>query len=218
MMKRSDLIITHSSNGVSLIHEYVHDKKHVFFFPHPVTGSLTFAKVPKEYDILIWGSLVPYKGIDLFLDYLLKNNLQEKYSIRIVGKCNDVEYLNKLNAFSNHHIQIENRFIDEEDLQKMMSLSRIVLFSYNSDSILSSGALAESVSYGATVVGPHKAAFKDLANLKYVFSYQNFNQLIDLINNIISGKKTIPEKRFVQYLSEFHWSEFAKKLHLELQN
>jgi len=217
-MKKSDLIITHSSAGVSLINKYVRGKGHVFFFPHPVTDNLSFSKASKKYDILIWGSLVPYKGIDLFLDYLIKKNLHDKYNIRIVGKCNDVKYWEKVNTFSSPHVQIDNIFIENKDLEKLIAQTRIVLFTYSSESIISSGALAESVSYGATTVGPHKAAFKDLAYSNYIFTYQNFDQLIDLIDNIISGKKAIPEERFVHYLKELHWSEFAKKLNLELEN
>jgi hypothetical protein len=107
-------------------------------------------------------------------------------------------------------------FIDNKSLRQTISLSRILLFTYSSESILSSGALAESISYGALVVGPYKAAFKDMADLKYIFSYENFDILVDLIDKILAGEKTIHGERFDHFLKEYHWSEFAKKLHAEL--
>jgi len=150
------------------------------------------------------------------LEFLYKNELQCKYHIRIVGKCFDPKYFNRLNSYTNQCISLEDKFINDEDLRKLMSHARIVLFTYNNDSVLSSGALVESISYGALVVGPNKAAFKDLADLQYIFSFENFDLLIDLINKILSGDKIIPKEKFDHFLKEFHWSEFAKKLNQEL--
>jgi len=216
MIKNSDLIITHANDGKALVREYVKQPKHVFYFPHPVVANLPQHAIQKEYDILIWGSLSPYKGIDQFLEFLYKKELQNKYQIRIVGKCFDEKYLTKLNTYTNQCILLEDKFIDNESLSQLMSRARLVLFTYNNDSVLSSGALAESVSYGALVVGPNKAAFKDLADLKYIYSFENFDLLIDLIDHILSGEKAIPKERFDEFLKEFHWAEFAKKLNQEL--
>ena len=216
MIKKSDLIITHASDGKTLVNEFYKLPKRIFYFPHPVVENLHTETGQKEFDILIWGSLSPYKAIDQFLEFLYKNELQCKYHIRIVGKCFDPKYFNRLNSYTNQCISLEDKFINDEDLRKLMSHARIVLFTYNNDSVLSSGALVESISYGALVVGPNKAAFKDLADLQYIFSFENFDLLIDLINKILSGDKIIPKEKFDHFLKEFHWSEFAKKLNQEL--
>jgi beta-1,4-mannosyltransferase len=215
LMKKSDLIITHSTDGKSLVTSYVPGVKHVFYFPHPVTTKPIFTNEKKEYDIFIWGSLVPYKGIDLFLEYIYKNKLQNRYAIKIIGKCYEPDYLKKLMHFSNHKISIEDKFLDNSDLFKLISASKIVLFTYSSDSILSSGALAESVSCGALVIGPNKASFKDLSDLGYIFTYEEFGSLIKLVDDILAGNKALPKEHYKMFLKEFHWSEFATKLNQE---
>jgi glycosyltransferase involved in cell wall biosynthesis len=215
LMKKSDLIITHSREGKSLVTSYGTSLKHVFYFPHPVINSPVFENEKKEFDILIWGSLVQYKGIDLFLENIFKNNLQEKYAIKIIGKCYDTGYLKKLMAYSNYKINIEDKFLNNNDLGRLMSSSRIVLFTYSSDSILSSGALAESVACGAMVVGPNKASFSDLSDLGYIFVYDDFSSLIKLVDDILAGNKTLPKENYKKFQKEFHWSEFASKLFQE---
>jgi beta-1,4-mannosyltransferase len=216
LMKKSDLIITHSRAGKALVVNYTDKLNHVLYFPHPIIETKINENSYIEHDILIWGSLIPYKGIDKFLEKIYENNLQDKYSIYIAGKCYDSEYLKKLTSYTNCKIVIEDQFLDNTNLLKEMSASRIVLFTYSSDSILSSGALAESVSCGKLVVGPYKAAFKDLSDLGYIFTYDDFNSLIILLDEIITGKKKLSNDRIKTFNRKYHWTEFATKLSQEL--
>lgn len=216
LMKKSDLIITHSSEGKSLVNSYGHHNKHIFYFPHPVTQNSELINLKKEFDILIWGSIVPYKGIDLFLENIYKNGLQDLYTVKIVGKCSNADYLKKIIHYSNPKINIEDKFLENSELFKLMSLSKIVLFTYSSDSILSSGALTESVSCGALVVGPNKASFKDLSELGYIFVYEDFHSLIKVVDDILIGNKSLPKENYKKYLKEYHWSAFATKLFQEI--
>jgi beta-1,4-mannosyltransferase len=215
LMKKSDFLITHSSDGISFISEYIPYFKKVFYFPHPVIENYKISNEHKVFDILIWGSIAPYKGTDLFLENIYKNMLQDKYSIKIIGKCNDLNYFKKLLTFANEKISIENKFLSTIDLYKLIPSCRILLFTYSSDSILSSGALAESVSCGALVIGPNKAAFKDLSDLGYIFTYQDFNSLINLVDDILAGGKMLPKESYKKFIKEFHWSEFATKFNQE---
>ena len=133
-----------------------------------------------------------------------------------MGKCNDAQYLKKLTSYTNQNISVEDKFIDDGELQRLMECTRVVLFTYHSESVLSSGALAESLSRGALVIGPYKAAFKDLADLDYIFSFENFDLLIVLLDQVLSGEKVIPPDQYSNFLKEYHWSEFSEKLYQEL--
>lgn len=216
MIHQSDLIITHCREGIAIVKDHIRHSQKVFYFPHPVVDNLNFVTTRQQYDILIWGSLVPYKGVLEFLQFLSNNNLNQTYHIKIIGKCQDQQYFQLLNAFSNDHIKIYNIILSDNELKEEMRKARVVLFTYSGESVLSSGALAESLSNGALVIGPYKAAFKDLADLNYIFCYDGFNTLIPLLNRVLAGELTIPRYRFSNFLKEYHWSEFSKKMHQKI--
>jgi glycosyltransferase involved in cell wall biosynthesis len=218
MMKHSDFIITHAKEGIDLINEYTCGKCHIIYFPHPVTGLPLLNSKEKNIDILIWGTIVPYKGVEHFLDFIYNKGLSNAFNIRIIGKSIDSEYLTKITIYSSSKIKIEDRYLEVNELQELIGQSRIVLFTYSSDSILSSGALAESLAYGALVVGPHKGAFKDTAELGYSYTYKTFDELLDLINLIRSENKTVTKEKYEKFLGEFQWSEFARKLNYEINH
>jgi len=72
LAKRSDIIITHASEGIGFAEELAMGiKSKVLYFPHPVKNRLkTNSNSIKPIDILIWGTIAEYKGIDKFLDFL----------------------------------------------------------------------------------------------------------------------------------------------------
>lgn len=216
MIQQSDLIITHCKEGISIVKEHIRHSQNVFYFPHPVVDNLNYVTTRQQYDILIWGSLVPYKGVLEFLDFLAKNNLNKSFHIKIIGKCQDQLYFQLLNAFSNDYIRIYNTILSDNELKEEMRKARVVLFTYSGESVLSSGALAESLSNGAMVIGPYKAAFKDLADLSYIFCYKDFEALIPLLKRVLAGELTIPRYRFSNFLKEYHWSEFSRKMHQKI--
>jgi len=214
MMKKSNFLIIHSTQGKEVIDKYAAKAKDYLYFPHPVVDHLGEVDAPKKFDILIWGSLVPYKGIDKFLAYLHTHDLQHKYKVKIVGKCNDQHYFSKLMDYANESISIENRFLENDLLHHLMAESHFTLFTYSNSSVLSSGALAESVSHGALVVGPDVAAFKDLGEMCYIYTYENFDRLIVLADKIIAGEISISHDKFSEFVQSYHWSEFVKKLYI----
>ena len=71
MLKYSDIILTHSSEGISYGEEIVPGSgKKIHFYHHPIKDRRLPKKLTKEYDLLIWGTISPYKGIDKFLEEL----------------------------------------------------------------------------------------------------------------------------------------------------
>lgn len=182
--------------------------KEIYYFPHPFKNEGFNCKnsTQKIYDILMWGNIVPYKGIKQFLDYVISTNI--KYKILIIGKCLDEELIPVLDKYSNDHIIIENRFVDFEELKDLIAESRYVLFTYKKGSVSSSGALMDSLQYGGTVIGPSVGAFFDMAENRVAFTYQNFQDIF----KILEDKKTIDVKVLKNFVNSNTWSCFGKSL------
>lgn len=214
MLKYSDIILTHSSEGITYGKNIVPGSaKKINFFHHPLKDRRLSKKLSKEYDLLVWGTISPYKGIDKFLEYIRQNKLDQKYRILIVGKITSVEYQNKLDQYNSENILIQNRFIEDELLQELIAKSKHVLFTYSQASILSSGVLMDSLGYGANIIGPNTGAFADLAKEKIINAYNDFPEMFKIIDEqLMDTSKTIPEEKLNKFLADNTWNKFAKNI------
>ncbi|NJO67965.1 MAG: hypothetical protein HC830_00620 [Bacteroidetes bacterium] len=111
-------------------------------------------------------------------------------------------------------ISIENRFVNNDELKDLISKARCVLFSYNSDSVLSSGALMDTIGMGGFVIGPYKGAFKDLSKSGRVSTYKNYNQLICLLDRVVVEIGT--QEVYSDSYDILTWESFSEKFFLSL--
>lgn len=212
ILNNSDYIITHSKEGLRYFSEFkVQPNNKIRYFPHPLESKLIKQAKESNYDILLWGSIIPYKGIDKFLDYLYKNKLENNYKILLAGKVNPENYMHTLLKYCNKSIKLENRYIPEEELKNIISESKTVLFTYEGESVLSSGALMDTLSYGGKVIGPCTGAFKDLEEEELIMTYKEYKDIIIIINDIISSKDTIQEK-LNSFVEENNWLAFSNRI------
>ena len=210
---RSTHIITHSGEGLSYINTYDHKHSHnIIFLHHPVSHATKGVKPGEPFDILIWGTLLEYKGVDRFLEYLHLNGLADRYHIMVSGRIMDDAYRAKLYRYTSRTIRIEDRFIGEEELQRLITSSRMILFTYKQESVLSSGALMDSLSAGATVVGPDTGAFRDLAGEGLVITYSSFDDLVQKADKILEDKLGVDKINLDHFLQENTWSRFGDKV------
>jgi beta-1,4-mannosyltransferase len=213
MIKNSNYILTHSTEGI----EYANYLSggiplNIRYLPHPVQRRKP-GKVPELiYDIIIWGNIIPYKGIDKFLEFLFSKNCEHKYKILIIGQSDSEQYLNRLKKFENKNIIIENRFINESELIGLIRSSRIVLFTYTKTSVLSSGALMDSLGLGPEIIGPDTGAFADLASLNVIHIYRNLDELLPIIDDVLN-KKMVKNIQVEKFIEENSWENFSKNFH-----
>jgi beta-1,4-mannosyltransferase len=222
VLDRSDLVITHASDGVSFAVELIPniDKRKVFLFQHPIDPASATSGgggQKKDVDILIWGTLAPYKGVDKFLEYLDRSKLIERYRIKIVGKCSSDEYYQSLAKYESRKISIENRFIERAELEELIAAGKVTLFTYSDGSVLSSGALMDSIACKASVVGPHVGAFKDLAADGLVKTYKHFDELPEIIDNIEKEGEEQKLARINEFLDSHTWDKFGAELNRRLE-
>jgi beta-1,4-mannosyltransferase len=214
LLKKSDLIITHAKEGVEFARSFWPDsQKKIFYFSHPIVPfNFSVNQIKKEYDFLIWGALSPYKGIDLFLQYLRDAGLDNQFKIKILGKAVSHDFFLKLQNYKNNSIEIEDVFIDHADLAQLIDQSYCVLFTYSQDSVLSSGVLIDSVAHRATVIGPYTGAFREMADLGIIKAYNHYTEIPQILENIKKEDSEIRMKNISRFIEAHTWDEFARTL------
>jgi beta-1,4-mannosyltransferase len=211
-IRRADFILTHASDGVELaLNKRKATKAKPIFFHHPVTCKGSTATKDKKYDFLIWGTIAEYKGIDKFLDFYCKSEFAGKYKILIKGKIPNKEYKNKIMQYASEDIHIEDAFIDFEKLYELFEESRFILFTYQSDSVLSSGALMDSLCSSSNIIGPNCGAFKDLEKDNVILTFNNYIDIFDVIKELDSGKLQQNKNAFIKNHQWNHYAKFASE-------
>ncbi|MEZ5082532.1 MAG: glycosyltransferase [Bacteroidales bacterium] len=218
LLKRSYLVLTHSSQGIKFGESLVRgSSKKIVYFPHPVKDRRPSKSPQKDTDILIWGTIAPYKGIKKFLEFYTQNNLDKKYTLHIVGKATSTKYFNKIIPFQRKSIQIENDFISNEELSNLIHRSGIVLFTYSKNSILSSGVLMDSIGFGARILAPDVGAFSDLQKLDVVTTYKSFIDLPEVLDKEVSRSKIPDDTALDKFLINNSWNRYAENVIQQLK-
>ena len=207
LFKNADLIIAHSNEAA----EYAKKKVQcmVIYRCHPVPTIKIITKkddIIPDYDILIWGTILPYKGIVEFLNYL--NTTNNRLRVNVVGFCKDTSLAKSIKALCSEYISFSNRYVDFQELPQLIANCKYVVFPYIGSSISSSGALIDTIARGGNVLGPDKGAFKDLAAEGCCHVYKNYDELVRLIkNNVKINQSTIHS-----FLKKNSWAHFVKSI------
>lgn len=211
----SDLIITHATDGIEVVKQnYPYALYKTIFLHHPTKNRLSciskFQQTP-IYDLLIWGSITKYKGVIEFVKFLHSHPCI-KYKVCIIGKCASTDIYKELTKSLPRGVSFIHEKVSFEELGKYISKTRFVLSPYFSESILSSGILMDSLSFGAKIIGPNTGAFKDYANeprLK-VYNFQSFNDIPNIITEHKDEKISIEE--YELFLNGHNWEHFIKEI------
>jgi len=218
LLAKSDLILTHAKEGL----KNIPSKTPAVFFPHPVKKDKIIKCYPKrDYDILIWGTISKYKGIDGFIRFIAKSNQIRKYKILIAGKITDAKLENFLCNMAKKYpdLNIINNFIEDEDLHEMIKSTKSVIFTYHSNSVLSSGALMDTIPYETKIIGPCTGAFRDMKDEGVLECFTDYKDLLLKIDKVInSPKNTNSLNELDNFLKNNTWSVFSNKLGEEMLN
>lgn len=215
IMRIADMIITHSKEGIDVVREkYPQAAARTFFLNHPTKDRITEDNshaTPKT-DLLIWGTISPYKRITELARFATRNHWESK--IRIIGRCISKDAESELKSLStiNQNISFENRGITFSELKDEIRLCRFVLIPYASESMLSSGLLMDSLSFGASVIGPNVGSFKDYKEEKLLNVY-TFDHFKDIPHIVDMAKKKANAHDYHKFLEENNWDSFGSKLH-----
>ena len=149
-------------------------------------------------EILIWGNILPYKGV---LEFISSPAVRVAgLNVRIVGRCKDpgmakdiekavaeCDSAEFVGSYSNgseslrSKIIFENRAADFDELASLVSSSKFVLFPYLPGSVSSSGVLMDTLAMGGNPVGPAVGAFADLSRENVCFVYGSEAEMIEIL-------------------------------------
>ncbi len=216
MVKYSTMIITHSSEGLKYLKRYGKaNKLNSFFYPHPVDRKyeehthLTYNR-QYEYDIIIWGTISPYKGIDQFLKNLHISNSIDRYRILIVGKFSSDTYYSNIENLCGIHTFLRNEYLEFSELEKLIRQSKIILFPYKPESVLSSGALMDSLRYPSMIIGPDVGAFSDLSEIGLIETFGSYNELVSTIDEALQQfPSNVPINKRRAFIEENSWKNYT---------
>ena len=211
MAKYSTQVIVHSADGVDFFNSkypaYGGKCRHV---PHPVYTTDIYKSDEIKWDFICWGNLDPRKGVDDFLVFAENNPYFKNKKILICGRCKDNMLDSKIKELSNDNVTYINRFVSDDEIRKYISQSKIILFTYTGNSVLSSGALVYSLNFGKPIIGPSLGNFKDYPDM--VFCYKEYSDIINIAKNQIDAE--IDDKILKRFLEENSWDKFPRKLFL----
>ncbi|MBK8805457.1 MAG: hypothetical protein IPO21_01920 [Bacteroidales bacterium] len=208
LLQKADCIFTHSKEGI-VYGKNIYDNAKIMYFPHPVSSAefTVNSETVIKYDILIWGMMTPYKGVLEFVEYMQKKSIYN-FKILIAGKFISENYFNSVKAFASDNITIINEFVEKNELLEYVSASKIILFTYDNSSVLSSGVLADSITFNAHIVGPNTGSFTDLAAEGIVHTYNSFDNLFPILTKLKEESYSSDNK--ISYLKSITWSSYGQ--------
>lgn len=206
LFHKSSLIISHSKEGEAYAKE--HADCEVIYVCHPIAPIIVCDNVQSisDFDILIWGTILPYKGIVEFISQTIIQKSELK--IRIVGKCKDLQLEKEIKSMCGDFISFENRKIDYSELKLLIEKSKYVLFPYLEGSVSSSGALMDTLYLGGFPIGPNIGAFRDLSQEGVCLTYITYQNILEIIQQ---GKK-LNHSRIKEFVDNNSWEHFATQI------
>ncbi|AHF12554.1 exopolysaccharide biosynthesis protein [Barnesiella viscericola DSM 18177] len=212
--RHSDLILTHAREGIDLARRY--DRRaeaKTCFLHHPTKNRLPKSRPtgPVMYDLLIWGQISRYKGVIEYVRYL-RNNPCKGVRVCIVGACPSQSLAEEITRELTDTITFINRSPSFEELARYVEQSAFVLEPYKPESVLSSGTLMDSLSFGAKVIGPDTGSFKDYAQEKRlnVYTFRDYRE----IDEIVTRYRDCPVswEGYRDFLEENSWPNFGRRV------
>lgn len=204
LAKRSLVVITHSQSGVDFFNEkYTAYIGKCIYIPHPVYTDVIYEDKPIKWDYIIWGGIDKRKRIVEFLNFVKHSSEMSKTRILLCGQCGNKLYDAMIKECLPSNVTYINSFFSDEELGNYIRESKVILFTYNPDSVLSSGALVYSLNFCKPIIGPNAGAFRDMNGI--VSCYEGFNDI-----PMLSRKEV---RRYCEtYINENSWEEFPNKV------
>lgn len=208
---------------VVTVHQKGEQNKKVVFIPHgnyintygPMSNKGTEIKNRfgfKEGDIVLVsiGAIKPYKKIENIIA-AFNDAKTNGVKLLIAGKC-DREYVKKLKTSINDNIKLDCNFIPDDEIPNYLAAADYSVFWYD-DSVLTSGGIVLSLSYGIPVIVRNISAADLVKDGGNGLLFNNEQELSDIIKNLPNVPKFDSDK-VISTVSDFGWDkisdEFAK--------
>ena len=187
-------------------------KKMVFVPHHMFKKSIENRQTvnPKNLTILFFGTVRKNKGLLEFFSLVNKANINtQKITFIIAGEFSeysksDLQHIIEQSKYK-IDIQIENRFVDDEEKKQMFQKAHYILLPYLNDFLAQSGVVMDAYQYKKPLIASSNPSLKylithestgylyDENTIKYILEEAIYNQeqyriYIQNINNVLAGK------------------------------
>ena len=217
MLRQSALVLSHSTDTAayakSLISNFGGDPAKVKYVCHPMPATDVPAPDMSSGRILIWGNVLPYKGV---LEFVSCPEIRDAgLDVYIVGRCGDASLSASIEQSvsrpSATHFLFENRSASFEELRSLIPSSKYVVFPYLPGSVSGSGVLMDTIAMGGEPVGPSFGAFADLASENVCRIYHSIPELV----TILKSPKQLNQTAIRHFIARNSWPAFAEMIATE---
>jgi glycosyltransferase involved in cell wall biosynthesis len=165
--------------------------------------------------ILVFGKVAPYKGIDLLLDALSTVSFQ--YRLLIAGACPNNQYRNELQeVILNHpfrnHIEWQDRFVTETEMESMFINSDLVALPYRH--IDQSGVLFQALRFGVPILATKVGQFDQYvtSDAGEIANIPDAKNLAAALERWSSRRKAFSSNRIREIGESFLWQKTVAAL------
>lgn len=185
LVRISSSIVVLSKNSIPYLYAMTRQrykvKKNIIYVPHvnyvenylPLKQEDAQELGLKDFTFLYFGQVRPYKNLEVLIEAY--NNIDTGISrLVIAGKPLDAKYARRIKKLcgDNEKIELDFRFIDDEEVYDYMSRADVVVLPYDKKSSMNSGAMIAAFSCKKPVIVPDIAMARDYKNSSYVYRYQ----------------------------------------------
>lgn len=217
MLRQAVLVLSHSTDTAayakSLISNFGGDPAKVKYVCHPMPATDVPTPDMSSDRILIWGNVLPYKGV---LEFVSCPEIRDAgLDVHIVGRCSDASLSasieQNVSRPSATHFLFENRSASFEELRSLVQSSKYVVFPYLPGSVSGSGVLMDTIAMGGEPVGPSFGAFADLASENVCRIYHSIPELVSILNS----PKQLNQTAIRHFIARNSWPAFAEMIAME---
>lgn len=173
-------------------------KNKMVFVPHHLfennikINSKTFDN--NKIEILIFGVIRDNKGVIEFFRKIKKENINlKKLNFVIAGKFIDYtedDLLKEINHLTNLNIQIINKFISEDEKEKLFSNCDYILLPYKKTFLAQSGLVLDAYQYQKPLIVSSNISLKYLVQTENTGLFYKDDNFKNIFENIVPSKTT----------------------------
>jgi beta-1,4-mannosyltransferase len=217
IIRKSAFILTYAREGVDFMRQqYPKAADKTFYINHPTVDRLSMCKHPdaasRKYDILIWGTISKYKGVTDFIRFIRDNNVND-LKVCILGRCPSAELYNEIQSTKTDNIDFIDKGLPFEELAHYIDDARFVLVPFQTKTLLGSGTLADSLSFGAKVIGPDAGSFSDYPGKEpriKVYTFKQFSEIPQIVKQHADDNVDIDQ--YKSFLDQYTWYNYAGQI------
>jgi glycosyltransferase involved in cell wall biosynthesis len=168
IMSEVDGVIVHTEGARDRLVSYGVPPNRLARIPHGLLNDVApvMTRAPQASDrvrFLLFGKLKPYKGADLLIEAfrLLPPEMRDRVEVQIVGKpYMDVEPLLRAARGLAPGVQLDFRFVPDDEMNDMLALADVIVFPYREIDV--SGVLMAALRYGRPIIASRIGVFAEL--------------------------------------------------------